>query len=351
MKFVRKICSICLVVLLLCTTAVSVFASDDIRVKLDGKPISFDVAPRIINDRTMVPLRAIFEALGATVIWDGETQTVTSTKNHTTIILTINHSLMYVNGKGIVLDSPACLIDGRTLVPLRAVSEAFGTDVEWVDSERTVLLTTSSHYYLDGVSVDDVITYFGEVCLDSEYSVGATSTPNLIHKWEEPVYYCVYGTPTQKDLIAIEELALQLNSIDGFPGFYPGTAENCNTAMYFCSSGELINRLGSNFNSHHYGGFVYRYSNHAIYDGVICCRNDIPQDERISVIKEEIYGVLGPAQDTVLRQDSILYQYSNSNLELSDMDLLILELLYHPDIKVGMNYEQCAQVIKTIYHP
>lgn len=75
----------------------------------------------------MVPLRAIFEALGATVDWNDATQTVTSTKGNTTISLTINNPTMYVNGTSVALDSPACLVGARTLVPVRAISEAFGT--------------------------------------------------------------------------------------------------------------------------------------------------------------------------------------------------------------------------------
>ena len=102
-----------------------------ITVSLDGKNIEFDVAPQIINGRTMVPLRAIFEALGATVDWNDDTQTVTSTKGGTTISLTINNPTMYVNGKAVILDSPACLVDSRTLVPVRAISEAFDIQVEW----------------------------------------------------------------------------------------------------------------------------------------------------------------------------------------------------------------------------
>ncbi len=351
MKFLCKICSLCLAMLLLCTAVTSVMANSDVIVKIDGEQIAFDVAPRIINDRTMVPLRAIFEALGATVSWNGDTQTVTSVKDNTTLSLTINAQVMYVNGAKVFLDSPACLVNDRTLIPLRAVSEAFGTKVDWIADERIVLITTPSQYFIEGVSVEDVIKYFGEVCLDSEYMISDTGNPELIHKWEEPIYYCVYGTPTEEDIATIEELATRLNSIEGFPGFYPGTSENCNIKIYFCSSDELVSRMGSNFNATHYGGFTYWYRNHAIYDGTICCRYDIPQQERISVIKEEIYGLIGPAQDTVLRSDSILYQHDNANMELSPIDVLILQLLYHPDIRCGMNYEECEQVIRNIYHP
>lgn len=117
----------------------------DIKVKLDGKTLSFDVPPQIINDRTMVPLRAIFEALGASVEWNQETKTVTSTKGDTTIKLTIDSNTMYVNDNTVTLDSPACVVNDRTLVPVRAISEAYKTKVDWDGDTRTVVISSSDN--------------------------------------------------------------------------------------------------------------------------------------------------------------------------------------------------------------
>ena len=114
---------------------------DDIKVKINGKKLEFDVKPQLINGRTMVPLRAIFEALGATVNWDDATQTVVFTRNFTAVVMTINSPVMYVNGNAVTLDTPACLVDRRTMVPVRAVSEAFGTKVDWDDATQTVDIT------------------------------------------------------------------------------------------------------------------------------------------------------------------------------------------------------------------
>ncbi len=112
-----------------------------ITVTINDKKIEFDQEPITINDRTMVPLRAIFEELGAVVDWDDATQTVTATKNDVTIQLTINDSVMLVNGKSVTLDSPACLVNSRTLVPVRAISEAFHCQVDWQEETKTVLIT------------------------------------------------------------------------------------------------------------------------------------------------------------------------------------------------------------------
>ncbi len=145
MKFIKKMLPLILLVCLLVSTINPVMANDNITVNLNGQQIVFDVQPQIINDRTMVPLRAIFEALGATVEWNSDMQTVTSSKENTTISLMINDSTMYVNGTAITLDSPACIIDDRTLVPVRAISEAFGANVTWDGSTRTVDIKTADY--------------------------------------------------------------------------------------------------------------------------------------------------------------------------------------------------------------
>ena len=132
-----------LITILSSINIVSAAAVDNnITVTIDGKNVDFDVPPQLINSRTMVPLRAIFEALNAVVDWNGETKTVTAQKDDTTISLTINNPTMYVNGNTITLDSPACLISDRTLVPVRAISEAFKARVYWNNETQTVSIST-----------------------------------------------------------------------------------------------------------------------------------------------------------------------------------------------------------------
>lgn len=111
-----------------------------IRVTVNGNYIDFDTQPVIQNGRTLVPVRKIFEALGAEVEWDEPTQTVKATKGETTVILQINNEKMYVNGAEKILDVPAQLMESRTLVPARAVGEAFGCNVSWDDPTQTVII-------------------------------------------------------------------------------------------------------------------------------------------------------------------------------------------------------------------
>ena len=114
-----------------------------ITVTINDNPIDFDQTPIIIDDRTLVPLRAIFEALGATVEWDGDTQTVTSEYNGIKIKLTIGDDKIYINGKENEIDASAQLIDGTTYVPIRAVAEAFNADVSWDGESKTVIIKTN----------------------------------------------------------------------------------------------------------------------------------------------------------------------------------------------------------------
>ena len=104
-----------------------------------------DVAPKVVNDRTMLPARFVAENLGATVEWDGEKQLVTITgKNEkqedVTILITIGSDYAKVNGEDVKLDSPAFVENDRTYTPIRFISENLGATVEWNETEQTVTI-------------------------------------------------------------------------------------------------------------------------------------------------------------------------------------------------------------------
>ena len=111
-----------------------------IAVRLNGQYILFDTPPVNIDGRVLVPLRAIFEALGAYPNWNGATQTVSATRDDITVALQIgNHTLMR-NGQSIPIDVAPRIIDSRTLVPVRAIVEAFGVYARWDSDTQTVVL-------------------------------------------------------------------------------------------------------------------------------------------------------------------------------------------------------------------
>ena len=143
MKNLIKFLTLALAVMLLCMAV----CAEEVRpvfVKLNGEAVdcaSYGQEATIVDGRTMVPLRAIFEALGASVEWNAETRTVNSKLGDTEISLTIGENKLIRNGKEVALDVPAMIMNNRTLVPVRAVSESFGVAVEWDKNTRTVVLT------------------------------------------------------------------------------------------------------------------------------------------------------------------------------------------------------------------
>ncbi|MBR5490872.1 MAG: DUF2927 domain-containing protein [Oscillospiraceae bacterium] len=209
-------------------------------------------------------------------------------------------------------------------------------------------LPRHSPYYIEGLDADTLIAYFAEVCLDTEF--GDKQGASVVQKWTQPIYYTIYGTPTGRDMEVLNTYLAQLNSIEGFPGMYPAPYDYMsNLEMYFVDEEEMINLLGSDFWGS-WGGVTYWYSFNEIYTEIICQRVDIPQYYRDSIIIEEIYNGLGPVQDTEVRYDSVIYQWSNENFTMSKEDILILEMLYHPDMKPGFSYEQCAALIRELYY-
>ena len=114
--------------------------SSGISVLVNGKSIVMDVPPVLENGRTLGPLRPIFEALGARVLWNDRTQTVTASKGNTEVALTIGKKEAAVNGKTVLLDAPARLVNDRTLVPVRFVSESLGAQVTWDEQRGAVII-------------------------------------------------------------------------------------------------------------------------------------------------------------------------------------------------------------------
>ena len=112
-----------------------------------GKIKTNDVAPKIINDRTMLPARFVAESLGAVVEWDGDKQRVTitgknlKTNEDVTILITIGAEYAVVNGENVKLDSPAFIENDRTYTPIRFISEHLGASVEWNEKEQQVIIT------------------------------------------------------------------------------------------------------------------------------------------------------------------------------------------------------------------
>lgn len=126
----RKFIFLLLLLILLLTIVVAPVKASE--VSLQGE---------IVQGRFLVPMRGIFENLGASVDWDGQTRTVTGIKGDISVILTIDQKIAYVNGKLVELDVPATIINGSTFVPTRFVSESLGANVLWDGENRKATIT------------------------------------------------------------------------------------------------------------------------------------------------------------------------------------------------------------------
>ncbi|MBC8064549.1 MAG: hypothetical protein H7Y17_06950 [Chlorobia bacterium] len=123
----------------------AIASAQGIKVTVNNDPVGFDGAqPMTIGNRVFVPLRGVFEQMGAYVDWDAQTQMVTANRQQTKVQLKIGDSSAWVDGRTMMMDAPARLIQGRTMVPLRFLSESLGASVEWIAPTRTVEIMTSA---------------------------------------------------------------------------------------------------------------------------------------------------------------------------------------------------------------
>lgn len=113
---------------------------EGVKAFVNGKKVNFDVQPRVENGRTLVPFRALGEAFGALINWDAATQTVSFEKGDTLVQLRIGQPIALVNGQQYQLDVAAFVDNGRTLVPLRFIMEALNAKVDYLPDTKMVVV-------------------------------------------------------------------------------------------------------------------------------------------------------------------------------------------------------------------
>lgn len=141
----KRIASVGLALFML--TGTTSFADTNVNIQIDGKPMKNGAGAIIMENRTMVPFRAVFEELGADMIqWDKETKTITGVKGDTTIILSIGNNVCFVNGEPQTVEVPPVILNSSTLVPLSFISEKLGYHVGWHASSKTVKIMSEEYY-------------------------------------------------------------------------------------------------------------------------------------------------------------------------------------------------------------
>ena len=124
------------------------YEAESIRIVVNQQELAIeDMPPILLYDRTLMPARAVSEALGAEVAWNAETQEVYIRRNDDVVILKADNKVANINGTEFTMDVPAKVINERTMIPVRAVSEALECTVEWDENTRTVSRSQVSGIY------------------------------------------------------------------------------------------------------------------------------------------------------------------------------------------------------------
>ncbi|WP_099190757.1 stalk domain-containing protein [Tepidibacter mesophilus] len=167
------------------------FAENPIKVILNNKALHFDVNPTIVNGRTLVPVREIFEALDCKVGWDEKSKTVIATKGDTYISLTVDSNYGVKNGEKIQLETPAKIINGKTMVPLRFIGESLNASILWDDKTKTIsiksletIIVNNTQEFIDAIGSNRKIVIREGVSLNLS-SIKATYIKNPNVHWEE----------------------------------------------------------------------------------------------------------------------------------------------------------------------
>ena len=139
---------------------------DRIHVTIDGGEVTFeDALPVMINDRTMVPVRRLSELMGAEVEWDNGERKITTVRAGTTVVMHVDDTTAYVNGEAIEMDAAPCIIHSRTFIPARYISEFLDQKVEWIPERREVAITENKDLF-EHSNLEDWIKPMGAVLTD-----------------------------------------------------------------------------------------------------------------------------------------------------------------------------------------
>ena len=214
--------------LLALSIAVPALAHPPITVYVDQQKVAFaDQAPVIVDDRTLVPMRKIFEAMDADVTWDEPSQTITSTRGSDVVTMTIGQKQVYKNGKVVyTMDVPAQIMQDRTMVPIRAVAVAFDANVAWDGINYVIDITTggsaaASGNYSKQIHADDG-TLLATVSLTYSPLTSNSTAANKINK-------SVYDQISQKASVVTVQMetaakaAYTKNPASFQPYYYMGT--------------------------------------------------------------------------------------------------------------------------------
>ncbi len=181
----KKIKLIALMGILLMAMVLPAGAAPDVTVKIDGTVLSFpDQRPYIDqNNRTLVPMRAPMEAMGATVDWNNDTRQAIFEKDGTTVVFTIGSKTYTVNGVKKTMDTQAVITGDRTCIPIRFAAEAIGATVGWDPNTYTVLISTTPSEVKTVVQEKPTVPGYEDIIKVGDYNILVTNNYNDPSFW------------------------------------------------------------------------------------------------------------------------------------------------------------------------
>jgi len=182
-------------------------ANEDVGVYIDGKQVKFNVAPVVSNGRTLVPLRGMFEELGAVVEWNNDDKKVLVTKDEIVLEMRLNNKVAIKNGNEVTLDEPFQILNNVSFIPLRFISENLGAFVLYEKEGNSIKIETTDFNYntsfFDGYkavvgltttkpTIDTEVVVKATV-YDEEGNVVKPERSFILVQYEDPAWYLVNG--------------------------------------------------------------------------------------------------------------------------------------------------------------
>lgn len=245
--------SLTIVSILTVAMTVTTVLANDIKIKVDGKQITSDVAPVIKDGRTLVPIRVVAEALGLEVEWDGENNVVKITEydNEKNVVFSVSMGIdktgiSSTEGKG-YLETPPTIIEGRTMLPLREISEMFGASVDWDGVTSTVMIKSKGS--ADTVVSDGTVTYFENFPTVPNAFATVSSSEKRITVVRDDSDVLIYtfdcsGVETDKPFYVLYATAL---SKEGFKNISGLKLDNTDVAYEYVAGGAGVRKRISYF--------------------------------------------------------------------------------------------------------
>lgn len=179
-------------------------------------------------------------------------------------------------------------------------------------------------------------------------SAGNANAATTLLRWEEPINICVIGSPSKDDRqqlnLFIMEIATHCPNVPNIR--LVDSANNANVTIYYGPLNTLYQYV-DNYHEGNWGMFSYWYnSRHTIYTGKIVIATDVNNTaSKRHLLREELVGLLGLTNDHYMFSDSILYQPWTTTGQLSEVDWLMLNMLYDPDLSCGMSASEARKIL------